>query len=41
MKFIDKPQGEILTPPLKWAGGKRWLTSIIEEIWCKGGYKKD
>ena len=40
MKFIDKPQGEILTPPLKWAGGKRWLTSIIEEIWCKGEYKR-
>lgn len=40
MKFIDKPQSEILTPPLKWPGGKRWLVSIIKEIWCEREYKR-
>ncbi|MGB5631283.1 MAG: DNA adenine methylase, partial [Waterburya sp.] len=40
MKVIDKPQDEILTPPLKWAGGKRWLTPIIEEIWDKREYNR-
>jgi DNA adenine methylase len=28
---ISKP--EILTPPLKWAGGKRWLLPHIQSIW--------
>ena len=40
MKFIEKRQVEILDPPLKWAGGKRWLTSTIREIWCQGDYKR-
>ena len=40
MNFIAKPQDEILTPPLKWAGGKRWLTSTIKEIWCQGKYRR-
>ncbi len=24
---------QILTPPLKWAGGKRWLVPTLKEIW--------
>ncbi len=40
MNFIANPQSEILTPPLKWAGGKRWLTSTIKEIWCQGQYQR-
>ena len=25
----------LLTPPLKWAGGKRWLTPILQNIWAE------
>jgi len=26
-----------LKPPLKWAGGKRWLTSTLQELWLSAG----
>lgn len=26
-------RNEILSPPLKWAGGKRWLVPILKEVW--------
>lgn len=26
-------RSDALTPPLKWAGGKRWLVPILSEIW--------
>lgn len=26
-------RNEVLNPPLKWAGGKRWLVPILREIW--------
>lgn len=26
-------ENEALSPPLKWAGGKRWLVPILREIW--------
>ncbi|MDN4503945.1 Dam family site-specific DNA-(adenine-N6)-methyltransferase [Alteromonadaceae bacterium BrNp21-10] len=25
----------LLTPPLKWAGGKRWLTPILQDVWSQ------
>ncbi len=31
---------ESFTPPLKWAGGKRWLVSIVQDIWYKGEYNR-
>ena len=27
------PTNNILSPPLKWAGGKRWLVPTLQEIW--------
>jgi DNA adenine methylase len=27
-------------PPLKWAGGKRWLVPQVMEIWCKYEYSR-
>ena len=29
--IVTKP--ERLTPPLKWAGGKRWLVPHLQNIW--------
>jgi DNA adenine methylase len=31
-RSVDLPS-QILTPPLKWAGGKRWLVPHIESLW--------
>ncbi|MHC5610249.1 MAG: DNA adenine methylase [Nostoc sp.] len=31
---------QTFTPPLKWAGGKRWLVSIVQEIWDKQEYTR-
>lgn len=31
--FEDKEVGTSIRPPLKWAGGKRWLAQRIHEIW--------
>ncbi|MFH7026162.1 MAG: DNA adenine methylase [Heteroscytonema crispum UTEX LB 1556] len=31
---------ENFAPPLKWAGGKRWLVATIEEIWSKQEYSR-
>jgi len=30
---IRNPQSAILRPPLKWAGGKRWLVPRLRELW--------
>jgi len=35
MKQMLKPKQGILNPPLKWAGGKRWLVSHLKPIWEK------
>jgi len=41
MKASCKPPlKESFTPPLKWAGGKRWLVPILQEIWCKQKYNR-
>ena len=33
---VSKPEVELsLKPPLKWAGGKRWLVPHLESIWSK------
>lgn len=33
MKFTKDPKPT--TPPLKWAGGKRWLVPHLAELWCR------
>lgn len=33
MNLALLPRTEQLNPPLKWAGGKRWLVPILQEIW--------
>ena len=30
----DRPVSKVLNPPLKWAGGKRWLVPRLREIWA-------
>ena len=35
MTQMLKPRQGILNPPLKWAGGKRWLVSHLRPIWEK------
>ena len=37
---MNQAQGKNLTPPLKWAGGKRWLAPTIEKIWCDRQYQR-
>jgi len=33
VKLAVRPQVRPLTPPLKWAGGKRWLVPRLREMW--------
>lgn len=30
----------VKAPPLKWAGGKRWLVPYVSELWCKQKYNR-
>ena len=32
--------GGCLRPPLKWAGGKRWLVPLIRELWRRSGRER-
>jgi len=34
---IDRTESKTLRPPLKWAGGKRWLVPRIRELWEECG----
>lgn len=33
--LLVKPRDSALKPPLKWAGGKRWLAAELERIWTR------
>ena len=40
-KQVNAPQGDlVLTPPLKWAGGKRWQVPHLRLIWAKHSNKR-
>jgi DNA adenine methylase len=36
----DRPAVHALNPPLKWAGGKRWLVPRLREIWQDHGHRR-
>ncbi len=35
-----KPNHTALKPPLKWAGGKRWLMPMLAQIWAKHQHRR-
>jgi len=41
-KMVKKPETPIShsRPPLKWAGGKRWIVKQIEPLWLKSGSER-
>jgi len=40
MLWLQEKTLTTLTPPLKWAGGKRWLLPKLKEIWSFHSDKK-
>src|SRR5882672_10233546 len=42
MAAVAKPplSGQSLRPPLKWAGGKRWLVPHLAALWNGGPYRR-
>jgi DNA adenine methylase len=38
--MADRSQAKTLQPPLKWAGGKRWLVPYLEPIWRSQGKRR-
>ena len=40
MTTLTLEKNQSLSPPLKWAGGKRWLVPMLKEVWVKyPGYR--
>src|SRR5437867_1637979 len=37
---IPEPEPPDLRPPLKWAGGKRWLVPRLHEIWSAHSHRR-
>lgn len=35
-----QPEAEVLRPPLKWAGGKRWLVPFVREHWQRHSFRR-
>jgi DNA adenine methylase len=38
--LLAKVESTPLTPPLKWAGGKRWLLPYLEPLWLKHSHRR-
>ena len=41
-KVVNKPEALLSSsrPPLKWAGGKRWIVKHLEPLWLKSGSER-
>jgi len=39
-KLSYQPEAEALKPPLKWAGGKRWLVPFLRQHWQRHSFRR-
>jgi DNA adenine methylase len=40
LRTLERSQSDTLRPPLKWAGGKRWLLPYIRSLWSRHGDRR-